>query len=90
MLDIDYSTALKKDIKRVMIRGRDILKIFLPIAILLSGQPLPAVYRDHPLKGKWAGHRDFHVESDWVVIYRITDGVLRIERTGAHSELFNE
>jgi mRNA interferase YafQ len=69
MLDFAYSPKFKKDLKHVGRRGRDIAKMFYPVAILLSGQPLPPVYEDHSLKGEWAGYKDFHVEPDWVVIY---------------------
>ncbi|EJJ2912724.1 type II toxin-antitoxin system mRNA interferase toxin, RelE/StbE family, partial [Salmonella enterica] len=28
------------------------------------------------------------IEPDWLLIYKITDEVLRFERTGTHSDLF--
>ncbi|GHV40777.1 hypothetical protein FACS1894187_21980 [Synergistales bacterium] len=72
MLTPDPSGAFKKDIQKLAIRGYDILRSFHPLALLLNNGVLPPQYRDHPLKGKWTGYREFHVESDWVVIYRIT------------------
>jgi len=30
--------------------------------------PLPAEYKDHPLKGNWLDCRDCHVRGDWVLI----------------------
>lgn len=50
--------------------------------------PLPAVYKDHPLQGSWKGYRDAHVEPDWILIYKLTDKLLRFERTGTHAALF--
>ena len=47
-------------------------------------------YRDHPLTGNWKGHRDCHIESDWLLIYRITADDLYLERTGSHAELFRK
>jgi mRNA interferase YafQ len=51
---------------------------------------LPSQYKDHPLRGNFAGSRDCHVESDWVLIYTLTEdgGHFRFERTGTHSDLF--
>ncbi|EPR7376070.1 type II toxin-antitoxin system mRNA interferase toxin YafQ, partial [Escherichia coli] len=49
---------------------------------------LPAVYKDHPLQGSWKGYRDAHVEPDWILIYKLTDKLLRFERTGTHAALF--
>jgi mRNA interferase YafQ len=90
MLDIFYSVAFKKEIKRVVLQGRDIAQLFFPLAILLNDQPLPPLYRDHPLKGEWIGYREFHVESDWITIYRIEEGRLTLARTGTHSDLFKK
>ncbi|MEK8864251.1 type II toxin-antitoxin system mRNA interferase toxin, RelE/StbE family, partial [Escherichia coli] len=50
--------------------------------------PLPAVYKDHPLQSSWKGYRDAHVEPDWILIYKLTDKLLRFERTGTHAALF--
>ncbi|HDQ45157.1 MAG TPA: type II toxin-antitoxin system YafQ family toxin [bacterium] len=58
------------------------------IEILSTGQNLDDQYRDHPLAGKWKGHRDCHIEPDWILIYRVTSDSLFLERTGSHSDLF--
>jgi mRNA interferase YafQ len=60
------------------------------IAMLAQGLPLPASNRDHELVGSYAGHRECHIQSDWLLVYRI-DGdvlVLSLTRTGAHSDIF--
>ena len=90
MLEFSYSPKFKRDAKQVVFKGRDIMKIFPPVILLLNKQPLPPQYRDHLLKGDWSGYRDFHIESDWIVIYRIVDNLLVLERTGTHSDLFGE
>ncbi|MBX9487384.1 type II toxin-antitoxin system YafQ family toxin, partial [Yersinia enterocolitica] len=36
----------------------------------------------------YKGYRDAHIEPDWLIIYKITDDLLRFERTGSHSDLF--
>ncbi len=57
---------------------------------LIDGNPLPPESLDHPLHGGFAGSRDCHIESDWVLIYTLTehDTHVRFERTGTHSDLF--
>ena len=90
MLDVEYSAAFKKEVKRAMMQGRDILKMFVPVAALLNGERLSPQYQDHPLKGEWEGYRNFHVSPDWIILYRITDNLIRFERTGTHAELFGK
>ncbi len=90
MLDLQYSSDFKKDIKRVAFQGLDLTKLFLPIAILLNEQPLPPQYKDHPLKGKLKGYRELHVAFDWLLVYKKTNGVLTLANIGTHAELFDE
>ena len=88
MLTPKPTTVFKSEVQRLARRGWDITKMFLPIFALLNSQPLLPQYKDHSLKGKWKGYREFHVESDWLVIYRKVDDFLLLERTGAYSDLF--
>ena len=81
------TTQFKKDYKLAMKRGLDIGLLESVIADLAMGIPLPEKNRDHPLSGNWAGHRECHVLSDWLLIYRIEGDVLvlTLSRTGSHS-----
>ena len=47
-------------------------------------------YSDHPLKGRWKGWRDAHIEPDWILIYQyqVDKDLLRFERTGSHADPF--
>ena len=85
-----YSGQFRRDVKRLQKRGRDLEKLKGLITLLLEGEPLPAQYRDHPLKHQWAGYRDAHVEPDWVLIYSVTADRIHLERTGTHEELFED
>lgn len=60
------------------------------IETLSMGDVLLPEYRDHELSGKWKGHRECHIQPDWLLIYRIDDTVLvlTLTRTGKHSDLF--
>lgn len=58
---------------------------------LANGEPLDPRHKDHPLSGEWSGHRECHIQPDWLLIYRYENDilVLALIRTGTHSDLFN-
>ena len=85
---LGQTRQFKKDIKRLQKRGKELAKISVVIDLLLAQKPLPEKNRDHQLSGNWAGHRDCHIEPDWLLIYKIMDDEIRLERTGTHSDLF--
>jgi len=60
------------------------------LTLLIEQKPLPASYKDHPLKGDWNGYRDAHIEPDWLLIYRVVEEELQLARTGTHADLFDE
>ncbi len=86
----DYSSQFKRDVRLAQKRGKDMDKLKSVLALLIGGDPLPATYLDHPLKGEWRWFRDAHIEPDWLLIYKISGDVVRFERTGRHSDLFDE
>ena len=85
-----YSGQFKRDVKQSQKRGKDMGKLKGLLSLLIEGTPLPAAYLDHPLKGGWKGFRDAHIEPDWLLIYKIAGAVVRFERTGRHTDLFDE
>jgi mRNA interferase YafQ len=84
------TTRFKKDVKLARKRGQDLAKLKAILDSLMDGDPLPAVYRDHPLRGEFEGSRDCRIGPDWILIYTLKDdgGHVRFERTGTHSDLF--
>ena len=84
------TNQFKKDVKRVERRGQDLAKLKAMLERLIEGDPLPPECKDHPLRGDFAGSRDCHIQSDWVLIYTLTEkgAHVRFERTGTHSDLF--
>lgn len=84
------TTQFKKDYKRAQKQNlnMDILKSV--ISLLANGHPLPKEFHDHALAGRWKGHRECHLQPDWLLVYRYEDDilVLTLSRTGTHSELF--
>jgi mRNA interferase YafQ len=87
-LNIFYTTQFKKDYKRIQKQQKDLDKLRIIIDILSSGKTIPEKYKDHQLSGTWKGHRDCHIEPDWILLYRLTSDSLYLERTGSHSDLF--
>ena len=89
-MNIHYTTQFKKDYKRIKKQNQDPDQLKVVIEKLVSGKRLGPKYRDHRLSGDWKGHRDRHIKPDWILIYRIEDEDLILERTGSHSELFKK
>jgi mRNA interferase YafQ len=83
-----YTRQFQKDIKRCQRRGKDMEKFKSLARTLISGQPLDLIHRDHKLVGNFVGRREYHIESDWVLIYKIDGNHLIFERTGAYLDLF--
>ncbi len=90
MKEIFQTSQFKKDFKRTKKRGKDLDKLKQVVGMIIEGKPLEERYRDHALGGKWSGSRDCHIESDWVLIYRVDDKSLYLERMGTHSDLFRK
>ncbi|WP_423930553.1 type II toxin-antitoxin system YafQ family toxin [Candidatus Palauibacter sp.] len=84
------SSQFKRDVRRAKARGRDTSKLRALLELLIQRRPVPARYRDHPLRGPWRGCREAHLESDWLVICRVKGDELHLVRTGTHSDLFKE
>ena len=80
----DYKLAIKRRLKINLLEG--------VIVSLAMGEPLPEANKDHALTGNWVGHRECHIQPDWLLIYRIEDDVLvlTLARTGTHSDLFGK
>ena len=80
--------TFKKDYKKESRSGRSVDDVDAVIRLLLTGQPLVAKYKDHPLKGEWRDFRECHVRPDLVIIYRAQGSILELVRLGDHAELF--
>lgn len=91
-LDIVWTTQFKKDYKLAMKRHLAIDLLDDIIRKLANGEQLPEKNRDHALTGNWVGHRECHIQLDWLLVYRIENDllVLTLVRTGTHSNLFGK
>ena len=91
-LDIVWTKQFKKDYKLAMKRSLNIDLLDDNIRKLARGEQLPEKNKDHALTGNWVGHRECHIQSDWLLVYRIEDDllILTLSRTGTHSDLFGK
>ncbi len=70
------TTRFQKDLKRMQKRGYDITLLTDIIKKLATGEKLPEKNRDHILVGDYAGCRECHITSDWLLVYEIDNGEL--------------
>ena len=70
MLNVIYTGRFKKDYKKCIKRGLDIVNI------LALPATLPVKNQDHDLKGNYKGRRECHITPDWLLIYTLAEGFL--------------
>jgi len=96
MVELLQSNLYKKELKLMLKRGKSVQKIFDVVTLLFDNANkgiehhllLPEKYCLHKLSGKYKNHWECHLEPDWLLLYYLDDEVLRLERTGTHSDIF--
>ena len=88
--EIVWTKQFKKDYRQALKRNLDITLLDDIIRALSRGETLPQRTKDHPLSGNWSGHRECHIQPDWLLVYQIAGErlFLKLIRTGSHSDLF--
>ena len=89
MLKFRYSTKFNKDFKRCVKRNYDMQLLLDVLKVLSVPEKLPPNYKDHRLSGQYMGYRECHVKPDWLLIYKIHEDELWLDRTGTHTDLFD-
>ncbi len=87
MLTPVYTRLFERDVRRAKRHGKDIEKFKAIARTLASGSPLDPLHRDHRLVGNWTGRRECHIESDWLLIYKLEETRIIIERMGTPADL---
>ena len=80
----------KRDARLAVKRGKDMEKLRSLVLLLVKDGPIPANYKDHPLRGEWQSFRNCHIEPDWMLIYKIDENDLHLVRTGTHADIFGK
>ncbi len=88
MLIAVYTNSFKKDLKRVKKRGKNLNKLKDIIAKIVNEEPLPAKNKEHKLIGNYKDRWECHIESDWLLVYKVTSKEAIFVGTGTHSDLF--
>jgi mRNA interferase YafQ len=85
VLGFKTTKQFEGDYRLLVKRGKDIGKLKTVMRKLVNKQPLESRYH-----GNLRGHRDCHIEPDWILIYRIGRDLQEIifVRTGSHANLF--
>lgn len=90
MLKLAYTNQFKKDYKKNKKSGNDISSQLIEVIdSIRTGKKLPKIYRDHKLHGNYKNRRELHIQPNLLLIYKIDEGTLILERMGSHSELFD-
>ncbi len=85
-----YTKQFSKDVKLAQRRGKNMAKLKLIARSLVADEQLDPIHRDHKLIGDYALRRECHIESNWLLIYKMQGNTITFERTGTHSDLFQK
>ncbi|KAF0144994.1 MAG: hypothetical protein FD156_1321 [Nitrospirae bacterium] len=90
MLKAKTTKQFEKDFKLIIKQGRDLEKLKTIMKKLTNQEPLDMRYKDHKLIGNLEGHRECHIEPNWLLVYRIqqSEETIVFVRTGSHSDIF--
>jgi mRNA interferase YafQ len=88
MLQIIEMNKFTKELKLAKKRGKNIDKLIEIVQALAKEEPLAAKHMPHPLSGQWKSFCECHIEPDWLLVYKVEEGILTLARTGTHSDLF--
>lgn len=90
MYDLEYSGQLKKDLKLMNKRGVNLNDLRKVLDYLIIEGQVPISFKPHILSGKYKGVWECHINPDWLLVYDINNSIklVRLVRTGSHSDLF--
>jgi mRNA interferase YafQ len=89
--EIVHTRSFRKSLKKLIhYPDIELATIEKVINILLLNGTLPVQFRDHALKGNYAGCRECHIKGDLLLIYEIDNKLklITLVEIGSHSELF--
>ncbi len=92
MYSLKTTKQFEKDVRLCEKRGLDLSKLYKVMTLLTAEGRLPKEYKPHKLKENFAGKWECHVSPDWLLIYEKKEEIrlIKLIRTGTHSELFGK
>jgi len=90
MRRITQTASFRREYKLQRRRGKQMSKLDLVVAHLVRDGALELSYKPHKLGGEWSGHLECHIESDWLLIYKVDNTKVSLARTGTHHDLFGK
>ena len=92
MLQVEYTGQFKRDLKLSKRRKKNMAALQKIMETIEQEKQLSPRLRDHVLTGNWVGHRELHIEPDWLLIYKQIpkENTVIFIRTGTHSDLFKK
>ena len=89
MLDVYFSAKFRRDYKRIQKQGKDVRRLRAVVDTLAAEKPLERKYKDHAMSGDFIGHRECHIEPDWLLIYKAEPDalLLTLTRHSVYSQL---
>ena len=92
MLELELTSQFKRDLKKIVKQRKNKALLDVVVEHLQRQESLHSKHKDHQLTGNWHGYRECHITPDWLLIYKIIQNdcvqLLRLARTGSHSDLF--
>ena len=88
MREVTYKPSIKRDLKKIKRRGKELAKLLLIVELLAKNGSLPNQLHPHKLSGKYDGLWECHIEHDWLLIYDVEPAEILLFHTGSHSDLF--
>lgn len=89
---INYTPTFTRNYKALKKKHYDMRKLSRVIDLLINQdhEELVRKYKDHALKGNRKNDRELHIESDWLLVYRIEHDILELVllATGSHDQVF--
>jgi len=89
MFIIEQSSKFKKDLKRFSHDKKKLIALNDVIKKLEQTGEVQAEYYPHPLKGEYTGIMEFHIQSNFLLLWIDKDTrTIKLVRLGSHFELF--
>lgn len=91
MLELIKTKKFTKSLKKLRHKNKVLDELEIVVDILRKQKQVPLKYKDHELKGKFAGIRELHLGFDDLLLYFVEDehNQLILVDIGTHSHTLN-